>query len=264
MSEFEQRFGGIGRLYGTQALERLRQAHVAVIGIGGVGSWAAEALARSGIGKLTLIDLDEVCVTNTNRQIHALDGTIGRAKAGVMAERIQAINSECRVQAVEDFLALDNLAELIAPDLDAVLDAIDNARVKAALVAYCLRRKLPLVCVGGAGGKRDPTQVRVADLNRSERDPLLARVRQHLKRFHNLSRSPGKKFGVECVYSPEAPVYPWADGTICAQRPTAEGPLRLDCAGGFGAATHVTGTFAFFAVARVLRRLLSQPLSAQA
>lgn len=254
--DYQRRFGGIQRLYGLAAAQRLRAAHIMVIGVGGVGSWAVEALARSGVGRLTLIDLDEVCVSNVNRQLPALDGQFGRAKVTVLAERVRAINPECHVTTLEEFVTLDNLAELLDGEIDGVLDAIDNARIKAALVAYCLRRKLPLVMAGGAGGKTDPTQIRVADLNRSEQDPLLSKVRKHLKRFHRLSRSKGHKYGVDCVYSLQALRYPQPDGTVCAQRPAAaDASVRLDCAAGFGAATQVTASFALFAVARLLERL---------
>ncbi len=254
----ERRFGGIARLYGRTAAQRLAASHVTVIGVGGVGSWAAEALARSGVGRLTLIDLDEVCLSNVNRQLHALEGTVGRAKVAVLAERLRAINPALRCDTVEDFLTLENMVGLMAPRPDAVLDAIDNARVKAALVAWCLRNKLPLVCAGGAGGKLDPTQIRVADLNRTIQDPLLAKVRKHLKRFHNLTRSAGKRYGVDCVFSTEALTYPTADGGTCSSRESALNTARMNCENGFGAVTMVTGSFGFAAAARIVSLLSSK------
>ena len=186
----DQRFGGIARLYGSDGLARLQAAHVAVVGIGGVGSWVAEALARTGVGELSLFDLDDVCITNTNRQVHALQGAVGRAKVEVMAERIHAINPACRVHAVADFVTRDNLAELITPQLDMVIDCIDSVAAKAALIAWCKRRKIAIVTTGGAGGQIDPTQIRVSDLSQTVQDPLLAKVRSTLRRTpSSLNRS---------------------------------------------------------------------------
>ena len=156
---WRQRFGGTARLYGEKALQCFADAHVCVVGIGGVGSWAAEALARTGIGAITLIDMDDVCVTNTNRQIHALSGNVGLAKAEVMAERIRLINPECRVTVVDDFVTPENVAEYLGAGFSYVIDAIDSVRPKAALIAWCRRYKVPLVTTGGAGGQIDPTQI---------------------------------------------------------------------------------------------------------
>ena len=199
----DQRFGGIARLYGSDGLARLQAAHVAVVGIGGVGSWVAEALARSGVGELSLFDLDDVCITNTNRQVHALQGAVGRAKVEVMAERIHAINPACRVHAVADFVTRDNLAELITPQLDMVIDCIDSVAAKAALIAWCKRRKIAIVTTGGAGGQIDPTRVQVVDLNKTFNDPLAAKVRSTLRRDYGFSRTPGKHYSVPCVFSSE-------------------------------------------------------------
>ncbi|WP_237068285.1 tRNA cyclic N6-threonylcarbamoyladenosine(37) synthase TcdA [Microbulbifer guangxiensis] len=259
--QYRQRFGGIGRLYGEAALETLHAAHFIVIGIGGVGSWTAEALARSGVGSLTLIDLDDVCITNTNRQSHALQSTIGQIKVDVTAERLRQVNPEIQIETVEDFAASDNLAELLDPTLrpiDIVIDAIDAARVKAAIVAYCKARKLRLVTVGSAGGKRDPAQVTSADLGRTTNDPMLAKVRQHLYRFHNFQKSRKRQFGVDAIFSPEPMVYPQPDGQVCQQKSTMQDGVKLDCSGGFGAATMVTGTFGFAAASRGIERLLQK------
>lgn len=255
-TEFDNRFGGTRRLYGNAEVELYRNSHVCVIGIGGVGSWVAEALARTAIGKITLIDLDDICITNTNRQIHALDGTIGRSKVEVMAERIRLINPECTVYEVEEFITRDNIPELIA-DFDYVVDAIDSVKEKAALIAHCSRRKIPVVTVGGAGGQTDPTQVTVGDLSKTSQDPLAAKVRSFLRRHYGFSKS-GRRFAVECVYSTEQLVYPQPDGTVCQQKGSMDGNTRLDCAGGFGAATCVTATFAFVAVSRVLKKLVER------
>lgn len=254
-----QRFGGIGRLYGIAALERLAGAHMVVIGIGGVGSWTAEALARSGVGKLTLIDLDDICITNTNRQIHALVDTVGEIKVAEMASRLRQINPEIAVQTQEDFIASDNFAELLDPErenIDVVIDAIDNARVKAALIAYCKARKLRLVTVGSAGGKQNPAEIVCADLGRTHNDPMLAKVRQHLYRFHNFQKSRKRQFGVDAIYSAEPMVYPQPDGQVCQQKSAMQDGVKLDCSGGYGAATMVTGTFGFLAATKAIERLL--------
>ncbi|MBN8431936.1 tRNA cyclic N6-threonylcarbamoyladenosine(37) synthase TcdA [Microbulbifer salipaludis] len=256
-----QRFGGIARLYGERALPVLCDAHAVVIGIGGVGSWTAEALARSGVGKLTLIDLDDICITNTNRQIHALADTVGDIKVTVMAERLRAINPEITVITREDFIASDNFGEFLDPDtarIDVVIDAIDNARVKAALIAYCKARKLRLISVGSAGGKTNPLEVTCADLGRTVSDPMLAKVRQHLYRFHNFQKSRKRQFGVDAIYSSEAMVYPQPDGQVCAQKSTMQNGVKLDCSGGFGAATMITGTFGFAAASKAIERILQQ------
>ena len=197
----EQRFGGIERLYGKQGLARLQAAHVAVVGIGGVGSWVAEALARSGVGELSLFDLDDVCVTNINRQMPALESTVGQLKVEVVAERIWQINPACIVHTVPDFVTRESMAEYITEDLDFVVDAIDSVAAKAALIAWCKRRKIQLVTTGGAGGQIDPTQIQVTDLNKTFNDPLAAKVRGLLRRDYNFSRTPGRHYSVPCVFS---------------------------------------------------------------
>lgn len=253
--DFHFRFGGIERLYGRRALERFRHAHIAIVGLGGVGSWAAEALARSGIGALTLIDMDDICVSNTNRQLHALAGQYGRTKTDAMAERLRAINPEADIRVHFGFLNTKNVNELITQEMSGVIDAIDSVKAKAALIAHCQRRKIPLVCAGGAGGQMDPTQIRVSDLSKTTQDPLLAKVRNLLRREYGFSRNPKRRFGIEAVYSLEQLTYPAGDGEVCLQKPATEGPVRLDCASGFGAASPVTASFGFFASARLLARL---------
>lgn len=245
-----RRFGGLDRLYGPGAVERLAQRHVCVVGIGGVGSWVAEALARSGVGRLTLVDLDNVAESNINRQIHALDGTLGQAKVQAMAARIAAINPAARVVQVEDFLTPENAAELLQ-GMDYVVDAIDNVRAKVAIAAVCRSQGLPLVMAGGAGGKTDPTRIRVDDLARTEQDPLLAKVRAALRKNHGFPRDPRRKFGIEAVYSVERLRYPVA---ACAP---GQGPQGLACAG-YGSSVAMTASVGLFAAARVLDRLVVQ------
>jgi len=254
VSDFETRFGGIARLYGKGGLERLRAAHVCVVGIGGVGAWAAEALARSGVGALTLVDLDEVCVSNINRQLHALSETVGRAKVEVMAERIRAINPDCRVTAEQKFFNEQTAAELLAPRFDFVLDAIDSVTNKILLLAACRQRNLSVVACGGAGGRRDTTQVRTADLSKVSHDRLLAEVRKKLRKEHQFPAN-GLPMGVECVFSAETPVFVQPDGSVCENRAAAEDGTRLNCNGGLGSATFVTGAFGFAAAGIVVRRI---------
>ncbi len=257
----DARFSGIDRLYGAGAVARLARSRVCVIGIGGVGSWAAEALARSGVGQISLVDADEVCVGNTNRQLHALDGNYGKAKVAVMAQRLAAINPRLQVEPIEQFLTPANLSDLLGRGHDIVLDACDAFRVKVEAIAWCRRRKLPLVTVGSAGGRTDPTLVTVRDLSRTEHDALLALVRKKLREEFRFPRGPKRYFGVQAVYSRENVRYPQADGSVCGTRPAAGDALKLDCGSGLGAATHVTGAFAFAAVSRVLARLLAAPRS---
>jgi tRNA A37 threonylcarbamoyladenosine dehydratase len=253
--DYAFRFGGIERLYGRRALNAFRNAHIAVVGLGGVGTWAAESLARSGVGTITLIDMDDICVSNTNRQLHALDGQYGRTKTDAMAERLKAINPSADIRVHFGFLTPRNTDELITPDLTGVIDAIDSVKAKAALIAHCQRRKIPVVCAGGAGGQMDPTQIKVDDLSKTTQDPLLAKVRNLLRREYGFSRNPKRRFGIEAVYSLEQLTYPAGDGEVCLQKPAANGPVRLDCSSGFGAASPVTASFGFFAVARLLNRI---------
>ncbi len=257
----ERRFGGIARLYGPSGLAAFERAHVAVIGIGGVGSWVAEALARSAIGKLTLIDLDNVAESNTNRQIHALDGNYGKPKVDAMAERIALIDRQCEVRRVEDFVDPGNFDALLGGGFDYVIDAIDSVRTKTALVAWCVAREQPLITVGGAGGQLDPTRIRIDDLAVTIQDPLLSKVRAQLRKQHGFPRGPKAKFKVSAVYSDEPLIYP--EAAVCeidniAQHlvtsPGHAGPVGLNCAG-FGSSVCVTASFGFAAAAHVLRAL---------
>lgn len=254
---FDSRFGGTRRLYGHAAVDKLRQSHVCVIGIGGVGSWAAEALARTAVGKITLIDLDDICITNTNRQLHTLVDTIGQSKAEVIARRLTGINPECEVQVIEDFITKDNLSELISTEFDYVLDAIDNFRVKAALINHCKRNKIKIITTGGAGGQVDPTQIQILDITKTWHDPLARSVRSRLRDHHGFTKNSKRKFGVDCVFSTEQAVYPQVDGAVCQTKPETSGSMKMDCSSGFGASTVVTATFGFVAVSRIIKKLTS-------
>ena len=269
MSDYSLRFGGISRLYGEHGANILKQAHFCVIGIGGVGSWVAEALARNGIGQITLIDLDDICTTNINRQIHALTDTIGQSKVDVMSERIKQINPDCHVNIIEDFVTVENLSTLITRDYDYVIDAIDSVDIKTRLIAFCRGSKLPIITIGGAGGQVDPSKIEITDLSKTYQDPLLAKVKNQLRREFNFPRADLKtagkrKFSIDAVYSTEQLRYP-ADnnaGEICLAKPdtsnSEHNSMRLDCRSGFGATTHVTATFAFFAVGRAIDKLLKK------
>lgn len=263
--DFNTRFGGIARLYGQDGLARLRNAHVAVVGLGGVGSWVVEALARSGIGALTLIDLDELCLSNVNRQLPALDGTIGRFKAEALAERVRAIHPGCTVNPRIEFFTEESAQRLLAPPFNAVVDAIDAVANKCRLIAACRTRALPLIACGGAGGRRDPTAIRLTDLADVTHDRLLSEVRKRLRREHEFP-APGKKMKVPCVFSAEPLVIPQRDGTVCAAdaAPAEEGdptPRRLNCDWGYGSATFVTGAFGFAAASWVVSQI-TQPAPA--
>ncbi|WP_189452737.1 tRNA threonylcarbamoyladenosine dehydratase [Cognatilysobacter bugurensis] len=255
---WQERFSGIDRLYGAGTYARLAQCRVAVVGMGGVGSWLVESLARSGVGHITLIDADDICVSNTNRQLPALAGQYGRAKVDAMAERCRAINPQIDVDPVASFLTASNIEALLDRGFDLVLDACDSFRSKVELIAWCRRRKLPIVVVGSAGGRTDSTLVRIRDLSRTEHDAMLALIRKKLRSEFNFPKNAGRYFSVPAVYSLENVRYPQADGTVCGVRPSAgpDAALKLDCGTGLGAATHITGAFAFVAAGKAIELLL--------
>ncbi len=258
-ADYQQRFAGIARLYGPEVLEKFRCTHLAVIGIGGVGSWAAEALARSGIGELTLVDLDELCLTNVNRQIHALDGQLGRAKVEAMADRIAGINPSCEVHDLASFFSQRTVDEVLSPqgrDLCAVIDAIDVFGPKSLLLSACRTRSLPVVTCGAAGGRRDPSLVEVADLSRTHNDALLNQVRRKLRSDYGFpsGEKKAKRFDIPAVFSPENAVYPQSDGSVSEERPGNLSP-GLRCDAGYGSVTHITASFGLFAASEILNRI---------
>lgn len=255
--DYQDRFGGVGRLFGRKGLGRLHAAHVCVVGVGGVGSWAVEGLARSGVGAVTLVDLDDVCVTNVNRQLPAIEGEIGRPKVDVLARRARLINPGIGVVARAEFFTAATAERLLEPRFDCVIDAIDSVTNKALLISGCAHRGLRCVTVGGAGGKRDAGAIRTGDLGESTRDDLLRLVRKKLRRDHGFARGEGHRYGVRCVYSAEEPVFPRADGT-CSSEPEPGGNLRLDCGSGFGTAVFVTGAFGFAAAGEAVRMIAGE------
>ncbi len=243
--EYRRRFAGVGRIYGAEGMRRLESAHVAVLGVGGVGSWVVEGLARSAVGALTLIDLDHVGESNLNRQIQALGATLGQSKVSALAMRIADINPRCRVTLVEDFIDPDNVKTLLtAGAFDYVVDAMDDKRAKVAVAVQARFVNLPLVMVGSAGGQRDPTRVQLADLSRTEHDPLLARVRKQLRTDHGFSRNLKTRFGITAVFSDEPVIQ--AEGS--------DGAGGLNCAG-YGSSVAVTAVFGFVAAGAVLNAL---------
>ncbi len=261
--DFERRFGGVKRLYGEAGLSKLQAAHICVIGIGGVGSWAAEALARNAVGNITLIDLDNIAESNVNRQIHALEGEFGKAKVTAMAQRIRAINPHCKVHEVEDFVTAENVENMLDRDFDIVLDAIDDAKAKVAIAAYCCANKLVLITTGGAGGRLDSTKIKVADLAYVQGDKLLAKVRNQLRRdFHfpkatNTKKS--AKFGIQAIYSDEnvsAPQVNIDGGASDVENNSNSSITGLNCAG-YGSSVCVTAPFGFTAAGLAIDLLVS-------
>lgn len=249
-SNLEFRFGGIGRLYGAEGFRRLQNAHVCVVGIGGVGSWTVEALVRSGVGHLSLVDLDDVCESNINRQIHAHDGVIGTPKIETMAARCRTINPQCNIRVIHTFFTGKTADDVLSTPYDYVVDAIDSKKHKVELITQCRERNIPVFCSGGAGGRIDPSLIQVNDLAKSFNDRLLHGVRKELRQNHDFPRNKRKRFGIPCVFSPEEMISPEvceADGEKTSH--------RLDCASGFGAATHITGIFGFMAASHIVKEI---------
>ncbi len=245
----ERRFGGLVRLYGVAGAQRIRAAHVAVVGVGGVGSWAVEALARSGVARLTLIDLDHVSESNINRQIQATETTLGQAKVLALRDRIGQIHPGCEVQCIEEFVEPGNWPALLPPGVDAVIDACDQVQAKSAMAAWARDRGALFITVGAAGGKRLAHQVDIEDLSRVTHDPLLAQLRYRLRKHHGAPRE-GRKIGVACVYSREAVQGP---DVSCA----VEGDGSLNCSG-YGSLVSVTGAFGLCAAGWVLNALATR------
>ena len=260
--EYQQRFAGLARVYGEAALASLQQAHFCIVGVGGVGSWAAEACARSGIGSITLIDHDDIDVSNTNRQLHTTIDSIGRAKVEVLRERILAINPECNCTAIDDLVTRGNVEKFAFAQFDYVIDAIDHVSHKLTLMHYCRRNRIRCVSTGGAGGLTDPTQIVVMDLTLSFNDPLLAKVRSTLRQQLQYSRNPKRRYAMDCVFSTEQPLYPAENGTVSHAKPDMSERTTLDCATGIGSFVGVTACFGFTAVAHAIRKYLKNCIPA--
>jgi tRNA A37 threonylcarbamoyladenosine dehydratase len=278
--DLERRFGGVSRLYGAEGLAKLQAANACVIGVGGVGSWAAEALARSAVGTITLIDLDNIAESNVNRQIHALEGEFGKAKVSAMRERILSINPKAQVHEIEDFVTSENVGNMLSRGFDIVLDAIDDVKAKVAIANYCRANKIALITTGGAGGRLDATKIKVADLSAVQGDKLLAKVRNLLRRDFNFPKASNTKksakFGIQAVYSDEQTLNPEVislkkdatglkhssaglqanihAGAGDAQNTSISG---LNCAG-YGSSVCVTAPFGFAAAGLAIQHLLSK------
>lgn len=240
-------FSGIDRLLGNGSVDTLSMSHVLVVGLGGVGSWAVEALARSGLGFITLVDYDEICVSNINRQLHALTSTIGKSKAKALKERIHDINPECQVTVIEDFFSSDSAEQILATPYNIVIDAIDALSAKALLAKACRDKSIPLIVTGGAGGKKDPTKIAIEDLAKTMNDPLLQKLRKYLRQKMDFPRGKRSQFGIIAIYSTELPNEP--------ENCEITGG-SLDCATGYGTATYITATFGFFAAYKAVEYIL--------
>lgn len=252
MSDTDRRFGGLDRLYGVGGAARIRASHVVVVGVGGVGSWTVEALARSGVGRLTLIDLDHIAESNINRQIHALDDTVGMAKVQAMRQRIAHINPDCVVNCIEDFVEPANWPHILnGVNMDAVIDACDQIKAKTAMAAWALKQRALFITVGAAGGKRQAHQVDIEDLSNTTHDPLLAKLRYNLRREHGAARD-GKKMKLACVFSREAVAPPDPSCDV-------QGDGTLNCSG-YGSVVSVTATFGQCAAGWVLDQISSHAL----
>lgn len=245
----DPRFAGTARLYGAEGLARLSRAHVGVVGLGGVGSWAVEALARSGVGALTLIDLDEVCISNINRQLHALENTVGHSKGEALAARIRLINPACRITVLPVFFKKTNAEEILAPAYDFVIDAIDGVAHKARLIGMCKQKNIPIITCGAAGGKTDAACVTIRDVTETIYDPLMAFIRKRLRKWFDFPRG-DRKFGVPCVFSTEQVFEEPA--AACEVR---EPGVRANCDYSLGAVAHVTGTFGLMAAGYVVNKI---------
>ncbi len=255
--DFDNRFSGIQRLYGKQAADALRSMHVCIVGLGGVGSWVVEALVRSGVGKLTLIDYDEISEGNINRQLHSMSSTIGKKKTAVLHKRVIDINPECVCNIIDDFITEDNLWEYLSLEhaYDYVVDAIDSIKFKSSMIYFCKRNKIPIITTGGAGGITDPSSIETRDLSRTYNDALAAKVRSRLRSEFGFSRNPKRYFGVECVFSSQQKFFPNADGSVSTDKPGIHG-VHLDCSMGYGSASFVTASFGFIAASCVINKYL--------
>lgn len=248
------RFSGIKYLFGEQLYEKIPLAHIVIIGIGGVGSWSAEALARTGIGKLTLIDLDDICITNTNRQIHTLHSTIGKRKVDVLATRLKDINPDIEISSIPDFITPTNIKEILPHEIHIVIDAIDSLQSKAALAHFCVEEKIPLITIGAAAGKTNPTLIRSGDLSTSVQDNLLKQLKKKLRREYGHPRK--GELGIRSIYSMERATTPNERGEPCFKADLKKGKAgtspQPSCLQGRGSASFVTGSFGFAAASEAI------------
>lgn len=255
-NNYNSRFGSIQRLYTSFGQEKIRNAHMAIVGIGGVGSWAAEAIARSGVGQITLMDMDDVCFTNIGRQVHALGSTAGQFKVSVMKQRILDINPECIVNTIEDFFTPSTMDDFFSNKYDYVIEAIDSVRNKALLISECYKRNIPIITCGGAAGKVDPSKIIISDLNKTKNDPLLSRMRKILRKEHDFEKLKSRKYNIPCVFSIEFSRY-FENDSIC-DRPTTAESAKINCHQGMGTCSFITGTFGMLQASYALNDLVGE------
>ena len=253
---YRDRFRGLARVFGDAALPALESAHFCIVGLGGVGSWAAEACVRSGIGNIALIDHDDIDIANSNRQLHTTGDSIGRAKVEVLRERVLAINPDCRCEAIDDLVTRGNIEKFAFARFDYVIDAIDHVSHKLSLMHHCRRNRINCISTGGAGGLTDPTQIVVRDLTLCFNDPLLAKVRSTLRQQLGYSRNPKRRYGMKCVFSTEQPIYPAEDGGVSHEKPRMDERTTLDCDTGIGSFVGVTACFGFTAASHAICKYL--------
>ncbi|MFT6387079.1 MAG: tRNA A37 threonylcarbamoyladenosine dehydratase [Cellvibrionaceae bacterium] len=256
-----QRFGGIIRLYGSTAFTKIQNSHALIIGIGGVGSWTAESLVRSGIGTITLMDMDDICITNTNRQIHTRSDTVGQSKIAVMSERLKAINPNLTLNIIDNFIDKENVKQYIDASLSIVIDAIDNAIDKSELIGYCKKNQIDIITTGSSGGKKDPSKITYSDLYQTPGDQLFIKMRNNLRRRHGFSRDTNILFGIEAIYSTEKMTYPDNRGETCSTKQFIENGEKLDCSGGYGASTMVTASVGLLAASRAIEHIIKNDLT---
>lgn len=253
-SLYTTRFHGIGRLYGMNTLDRLKNSHVLIVGLGGVGTWIAEALVRSGVGSLTLVDADEVCISNTNRQLVALSNTVGKFKIDILKERLLLINPELQVNLIYEYFTKSNAESILNQNYDFVVDAIDSLQYKCHLIALSQAKNLKVITCGGSAGRRDPTKLKFGDLGEAYNDKLLMRLRKKLRNDYAYPEGKNIIFNVDCVFSWEKPFFPTKDGGICRTLNPEENQ-KQDCETGMGSATFITGTFGFVMASKIIERL---------
>lgn len=244
MADTDIRFGGVERLYGKANFKKIKKAHVCVVGVGGVGSWVVESLARTGVGALTLIDYDEVCISNTNRQIQAMDGNVGKLKIDVLKERLLKINPDLKLNLLAERMEASTAETLIQDRFDVVVDAIDRVGHKIAILLECKKKKIPVIVSGGAAGRKDPGRIQIADLRDVHGDRLLFQMRRRLRGNHRFPKPP-TKMKVPCLFSSEHVTEAQIDD--CELDPKVNGSKPLDCGQGLGTASFITGTFGFLA-----------------
>lgn len=251
------RFEGVVKSYGPVTLEKLTMSHVAVVGLGGVGSWCVETLARTGIGSITLMDLDDICLSNTNRQIHAIEGSYGKMKSNALRERILDINPDCKVGRIEDFFDEKSCDSFFEHKFDLVIDCIDSAKNKSLLISECYTRKIPVITVGAAGGRKDPAKLQIIDLNKTYNDKLLMRVRQILKRKYKISKSGRNNLHIPCVFSIELVDFPDLDEQFCNSNTDQLVPTnnKLNCQGTMGSLMHITATMGIMAASIAINKI---------